>query len=46
MRSFIVRAAIAVTLIPAAADAQSLTLTESEVLARLSPDSPRIRAIR
>jgi cobalt-zinc-cadmium efflux system outer membrane protein len=46
MRSFIVLAAIAVALIPAAADAQSLTLTESEVLARLSPDSPRIRAIR
>jgi outer membrane protein, heavy metal efflux system len=46
MRSFIVRAAIAMAIMPAAAGAQSLTLTESEALARLSPDSPRIRAIR
>jgi len=46
MRSFIVRAAIAMAIMPAAAGAQSLTLTESEALARISPDSPRIRAIR
>ena len=46
MRSFIVRAAIDMALLPATAGAQSLTLTESEALARLSPDSPRIRAIR
>jgi len=46
MRSFIVRAAIAMALLPATAAAQSLSLTESEVLARLSPDSPRVRAIR
>jgi cobalt-zinc-cadmium efflux system outer membrane protein len=46
MHSLIVRAAIAMALLPATAGAQSLTLTESEALARLSPDSPRIRAIR
>ena len=46
MRTCIVRAAIAMALMPATAGAQSLTLTESEALARLSPDSPRIRAIR
>ena len=46
MRTWIVRAAIAMALVPAIAGAQSLTLTESEALARLSPDSPRIRAIR
>jgi cobalt-zinc-cadmium efflux system outer membrane protein len=46
MRTCIVRAAIAMALLPAIAGAQSLSLTESEVLARLSPDSPRVRAIR
>jgi outer membrane protein TolC len=46
MRTSIVRAAIAALFVPAAAGAQSLSLTESEVLARLSPDSPRVRAIR
>jgi cobalt-zinc-cadmium efflux system outer membrane protein len=46
MRTCIVRAAIALALMPAVAGAQSLSLTESEVLARLSPDSPRVRAIR
>ena len=46
MRTCIVRAAIALALVPAVAGAQSLSLTESEVLARLSPDSPRVRAIR
>jgi outer membrane protein, heavy metal efflux system len=46
MRMCIVHAAIAIALMPATSDAQSLTLTESEALARLSPDSPRIRAIR
>src|SRR5512134_1493015 len=46
MRTCIVRAAIAMALVPAVAGAQSLSLTESEVLARLSPDSPRVRAIR
>jgi len=46
MRTCIVRAAIVMALVPAVASAQSLSLTESEVLARLSPDSPRVRAIR
>ena len=46
MRTCIVRAAIAMALVPAAAGAQSLSLTESEALARLSPESSRIRAIR
>ena len=46
MRTCIVRAAIAMALLPAVAGAQSLSLTEAEALARLSPDSPRVRAIR
>ena len=46
MRTCLVRAAIVVAFVPAVASAQSLSLTESEVLARLSPDSPRVRAIR
>lgn len=46
MRTCIVRAAIAMVLLPAVASAQSLSLTESDALARLSPDSPRVRAIR
>ena len=43
MRTCIVRAAIAMALLPAVAGAQSLSLTEAEALARLSPDSPRVR---
>ena len=46
MRTCIVRVAIALALMPAVAGAQSLSLTESEVLARVSVDSPRVRAIR
>lgn len=46
MRTCIVRAAIAALVLPAAAGAQSLSLSESDALARLSPDSPRVRAIR
>ena len=46
MRTCIVRAAIAMALVPAAAGAQSLPLSESQALAMLSPDSPRVRAIR
>ena len=46
MRTLIVRAAIATVLVPVAASAQSLSLTESEALARLSADSPRVQAIR
>lgn len=46
MRACLVRAALATVLLPWSAGAQSLSLTESEALARLSPDSPRVRAIR
>ena len=46
MRRVIVRAALLTALAPAAVSAQSLSLTEPEALARLSADSPRIRAIR
>ena len=46
MRTLIVRAAIATVFVPVAASAQSLSLTESEALARLSADSPRVQAIR
>ena len=40
MRTLIVRAAIATVFVPVAASAQSLSLTESEALTRLSADSP------
>ena len=46
MRTLIVRAAVAMVFVPMAASAQSLSLTESEALARLSPESPRVQAIR
>jgi cobalt-zinc-cadmium efflux system outer membrane protein len=38
--------AMCVALSPPRASAQALSLTESDALARLSPDSPRVRAIR
>jgi hypothetical protein len=46
MRTAVLCAALAACLMPLGAGAQSLTLTESEALARLSADSPRMRAIR
>jgi cobalt-zinc-cadmium efflux system outer membrane protein len=46
MRTCLVRAAVVMALVPAVAGAQSLVLTESQVLERLSMDSPRVRAIR
>jgi cobalt-zinc-cadmium efflux system outer membrane protein len=46
MRTPFVRAVMALALMPAAAGAQSLPVTESQALARLSMDSPRVRAIR
>lgn len=46
MRRGVLCAALAAALMPHSAGAQTLTLTESEALARLSPDSPRVRAIR
>lgn len=46
MRAFVVRAALGAVLLPASVVAQSPPLTESEALARLSPDSPQVRAAR
>ena len=46
MRAFIVRATLAAALVPAGVGAQSLSLTESQALALLSPASPRVQAIR
>src|SRR5215212_1376174 len=47
MRACILRAAFAAfVLVPSSARAQTLSLTESEALARLSAESPRVRAIR
>ena len=47
MRALLLRATLAVLLLsPSSAHAQTLSLTESEALARLSPESPRVRAIR
>lgn len=45
MRRVVLCVALAVAL-PSSAGAQSLTLTESDALARLSPDGPRVRAAR
>jgi cobalt-zinc-cadmium efflux system outer membrane protein len=39
-------AALAAAALPSRASAQSLSLSEADVLARLSPESPRVRAIR
>jgi cobalt-zinc-cadmium efflux system outer membrane protein len=46
MRTFLVCAALAGAFAPSSAGAQSLMLTESDALARLSTDSPRVRAAR
>jgi len=46
MRSVVVCATLAAALLPWRANAQSLSLTETEALARLSVESPRVRAIR
>jgi cobalt-zinc-cadmium efflux system outer membrane protein len=46
MRRAMLCAVLAVSLIPSSAGAQSLMLTESDALARLSTDGPRVRAIR
>lgn len=46
MRRVVLYAALAVVLAPVAAVAQSITLTEADALAHLSPASPRVRAIR
>ncbi len=46
MRTAVLCAALTACLGPLSARAQSLRLTESEALARLSSDSPRVRAVR
>jgi len=46
MRPAVLWAALAALLAPSGAGAQSLNVTESEALARLSADSPRARAAR
>jgi cobalt-zinc-cadmium efflux system outer membrane protein len=46
MRAVVLCAALAAVVLPSRAVAQQLSLTESEALARLSPDSPRVRAIQ
>ncbi len=46
MRVLVVRAALAAALLPASVGAQSLSLTETQALARLSDESPRVRAAR
>ena len=46
MRSVVRCAAFAAVILPSNAGAQSLPLTEAEALTRLSPASPRVRAIR
>ena len=46
MHTAVFSAALAAVLVPASLGAQSLNLTESDALARLSTDSPRARVIR
>ena len=46
MRTVVLCATLAALLLPSSGGAQSLPLTESEALTRLSPNSPRVRAIR
>jgi cobalt-zinc-cadmium efflux system outer membrane protein len=46
MRAVVFCATLAVIVYPSVAGAQSLSLTESDALARLSAASPRVRAIR
>ena len=46
MRTIVLCASLAVLVVPPRAGAQSLPLSESEVLARLSPSSPRVREVR
>jgi cobalt-zinc-cadmium efflux system outer membrane protein len=46
MRARVVRAALVAVLVPLGADAQTLSLTESQALSQLALDSPRARAIR
>lgn len=46
MRTSVMRAALIGTLLPAIAGAQTLSLTESQALAQLVAESPRVQAVR
>ena len=46
MRALVVRAVLAAAVLPAGAGAQTLSLTESQALVRLSIESPRVQAVR
>jgi cobalt-zinc-cadmium efflux system outer membrane protein len=46
MRVHVLHAAIGLACLPAAAGAQTLSLTESQALSRLSSESPRVQAVR
>lgn len=46
MRGAVLCAVLAVASVPVRSGAQSVQLTELEALGRLSPDSPRVRAVR
>jgi cobalt-zinc-cadmium efflux system outer membrane protein len=46
MRARVICAALATALWPASGGAQTLSLTESQALARLSDESPRVQAVR
>ena len=46
MRTAVLCAVLTATLLPATGGAQPLTLTEADALARLTADSPHVRAIR
>jgi len=46
MRAVVLCATLAAALLPPRAGAQSLSLSEADMLARLSAESPRVRAIR
>jgi cobalt-zinc-cadmium efflux system outer membrane protein len=46
MRTFVVCAALAAVLMPATARAQAVSLTESEILAQLGSESPRVQAVQ
>jgi hypothetical protein len=46
MRTVVLCATLGALTVPSSVGAQSLPLTESDALSRLSPHSPRVRAIR
>ena len=46
MRVRVVRTALAAALLPASAGAQVVSLTETQALAQLAPESPRVQAVR